>query len=143
MAYGTAQAANWTGGTAGFSVDHLSTDSNGIATYDVLSDNNGPGPQPLRVVQPTNPAPGVAHNFLFVLPVETEGASFGDGMETIESANEQDQYNLTVVEPTFPIAPWYANNPLNANQQEETFLTRNSCPGSRRTSRPPEPSRSG
>lgn len=124
MANGTAQAANWSGGTAGFEVHYLSTDSNGIATYDVISDNDGPGPQPLRILKPTNPALGVAHNFLFVLPVESgEDSTFGDGMQTIESANGQNQYNLTVIEPSFPIQPWYADNPLNSYQQEEAFLT--------------------
>ena len=36
----------------------------------MISANNGYGPQVLRVLKPTNPAAGVAHNFLFVLPVE-------------------------------------------------------------------------
>jgi hypothetical protein len=129
MAHGTAQAANWAGGTAGFEVHYLSTDSSGVATYDVISDNDGPGPQPLRVLKPTNPASGVAHNFLFVLPVESgEDSAFGDGIQTIESANAQNQYNLTVIEPSFAIQPWYANNPLNPNQQEEDFLTAELAP---------------
>ncbi|HTU75242.1 MAG TPA: alpha/beta hydrolase-fold protein [Trebonia sp.] len=123
MAYGSAQVADWTGGTAGFSVDYLSTDADGVKSYDVISGNDGPGPQSLRVLEPTDPAPGVAHNFLFVLPVEAgTGSTFGDGIATIESANLQNQYNLTVIEPSFAIQPWYANNPLNPSQQEETFM---------------------
>ena len=70
MAFGTGQADNWSGGTAGFEVHYLSTDANGVASYDVISANNSDGPQVLRVLKPTNPAPGVPHNFLYVLPVE-------------------------------------------------------------------------
>ena len=36
----------------------------------------------------------------------------------------QDQYNLTIIEPTFSIDPWYANNPNDANLQYETFMTK-------------------
>jgi len=124
MAYGTPQADNWAGGTAGFSVDYLSTDANGVQTYDMISANNGYGPQYLRVLPPSNPAPGVAHNFLYLLPVEAgEGDTFGDGIATIESLNAQNQYDLTVIEPSFGIDPWYADNPNDANKQEETFMT--------------------
>jgi hypothetical protein len=129
MAYGTAQAADWSGGTAGPAVDYLSTDANGVATYNVISDYNGSGPQPLRVLKPTNPAPGVVHNFLFVLPVEAgEGSAFGDGVQTLESLNAQNQYNLTIIEPSFAVQPWYANNPLNPNEQEETFMVNELVP---------------
>ena len=78
---------NWSGGNAGFQATYMSTDSNGIKSYDVLSSNNGDGPQELRVLKPTNPAPGVAHNFLIVLPVEIGlGTTYGDGLETLQSA---------------------------------------------------------
>jgi hypothetical protein len=124
MANGTAQADNWAGGTQGFEVHYLSTDANGVQTYDMVSANNGYGPQFLRVLNPTNPAPGVAHNFLYVLPVEAgEGSQFGDGMQTMESLNAQNQYNLTIIEPSFGIDPWFADNPVDANSQEETFMT--------------------
>ena len=129
MAYGNAQAANWAGGTAGFEVHYLSTDSTGVATYDVISDYDGSGPQPLRILKPTNPAPGVAHNFLFALPVKAgEGSSFGDAIQTMESANVQNQYNLTMIEPSFVIQPWYADNPLNPSEQEETFMVNELVP---------------
>ena len=74
MAYGNGQVDNWSGGNAAppprFQATYMSTDSNGIQSYQVLSSDNGYGPQELRILKPTNPAPGVAHNFLFVLPVE-------------------------------------------------------------------------
>jgi hypothetical protein len=90
----------------------------------MISADDGYGPQILRVLRPTDPAPGVAHNFLFVLPVEAGlGTSYGDGMATVEAANAQNQYNLTVIEPSFAIEPWYANNPNNPDLQYETFMT--------------------
>ena len=102
MAYGTASAANWTGGNAGFEVDYVGTDSGGVESYNVISDNDGYGPQVLRVLRPTHPTPGVAHNFLYVLPVEAAlGDTFGDGLETLAAEDAEDQYNLTIIEPSF------------------------------------------
>ena len=124
MANGTGKVDNWSGGSAGFEAHYLSTDTNGVQSYDMISADNGYGPQILRVLRPTNPAAGVAHNFLFVLPVEAGlGTTYGDGLATIEAANLQNQYNLTIVEPSFAIDPWYANNPNDANLQYETFMT--------------------
>ena len=111
------------GGSSGLQVQYLGTDASGVQDYQVTSPDNGPGPQALRVLQPSNPAPGVAHNFLYVLPVEPgEGTTFGDGLQVIQSLNLQNQYNLTVIEPSFSINPWYADNPLDANLQEDTFM---------------------
>ena len=111
------------GGTSGLQVQYLSTDASGVQHYQVTSPDNGPGPQTLRVLQPGNPAPGVAHNFIYVLPVEPgEGTTFGDGLQVIQSLGLQDQYNLTVIEPSFSINPWYADNPLDANLREDTFM---------------------
>ena len=129
MAHGNATATNWSGGSAGFQVSYGSTDSNGIKYYNVISANNGDGPQTLRVLTPTSPAAGVAHNFLIVLPVEAGlGDNFGDGLATLQSLNAQNQYNLTIVEPTFAIDSWDANNPNDPRLQYETFLTQELVP---------------
>jgi hypothetical protein len=129
MINGTAQADSWSGGTAGFQANYLSTDSSGVASYDVISANNSDGPQVVRVLKPTNPAAGVAHNFLFVLPVEPGlGSNFGDALQILQSEDAQDQYNLTIIEPTFAIDPWYANNPTNPDVQYETFMTQELVP---------------
>jgi len=129
FANGIAQADNWAGGRAGFEVHYLSTDSSGVASYDVISANNGPGPQVLRVLKPTNPAAGVAHNFLFVLPVLAGlDNQFGDGLQVLQGLDAQDRYNLTIVEPTFSIDPWYADNPTSQDLQEETYLTQELAP---------------
>jgi hypothetical protein len=111
------------GGSSGLQVQYVSTDASGVQNYTVTSADNGPGPQSLRILQPSNPAPGVAHNFIYVLPVEPgEGTTFGDGLQVIQSLNLQNQYNLTVIEPSFSINPWYADNPLDSTLQEDTFM---------------------
>ncbi|HYK26804.1 MAG TPA: alpha/beta hydrolase-fold protein [Streptosporangiaceae bacterium] len=111
-------------GPGQFSVTYEGTQSDGVKYYDVTSPDNGPGTQTLRVLTPTNPAPGVAHNFLFVLPVGPGiDSGFGDGIETMLSLNAQNQYNLTIVEPTFALSPWYADSPNDSNTQYESFMT--------------------
>jgi hypothetical protein len=129
MANGNAQADNWSAGTAGFQVNYMGTDTQGVKSYDVISANNGYGPQSLRVLAPTNPASGVAHNFLIVLPVEGGmGGTYGDGLGTLQALDAQDKYNLTIIEPSFAISPWYANNPTDAHLQYETFMTQELVP---------------
>jgi hypothetical protein len=129
MANGTAKADNWSGGAAGFGVHYLGTAADGVESYDVISAENGYGVHVMRVLRPAHPAPRMPHNFLFVLPVEAGlGSSFGDGLETLRALNAQDRYNLTIVEPSFAIDPWYANNPANAHLRYETFITREVVP---------------
>lgn len=125
MAYGTAEADNWSGGGAGgFHVSYLSTDAQGVKSYNMISDDNGYGAQILRVLPPAKPAPGVAHNFLVVLPVNPgQAVTYGDGLETMRALDAQDRYNLTIIEPTFAIDPWYADNPSYKYLRYETFMT--------------------
>jgi hypothetical protein len=128
MASGAATADNWSGGAAGFQVSSQGT-SGGIQSYNFISANDGYGPQTLRVLTPTSPAAGVAHNFLIVLPVEAGlGNSFGDGLATLQSANAQNKYNVTIIEPTFAIDSWDANNPNDPDLQYETFITQELVP---------------
>ena len=110
--------------TGGMQVQFVGTDGNGLDTYSVTSPDDGGIAQTLRVLRPTHPASGVAHNFLYALPVEPGvGTTFGDGISTLEALDAQDQYDLTIVEPSFAIDPWYANNPSDASEQFETFMT--------------------
>ena len=129
MAFDSATADNWVAGTPGFQVSYQSTDGQGVKSYDVLSTNDGYGPQTLRVLAPTNPAAGVTHNFLIVLPVQSGlQTTFGDGLATLEGIDAQDQYNLTIIEPTFAIDPWYADNPNDSHLQYETFMAQELVP---------------
>jgi hypothetical protein len=129
MAFDSATADNWTGGNSGFQVSYQRTDAQGVNYYDVISANNGYGPQTIRVLPPANPASGAPHNFLIVLPVEAGlGSRFGDGLATLESMDAQDTYNLTIIEPTFAVDSWYANNPDDPQLQYETFMTQELVP---------------
>jgi hypothetical protein len=99
-----------------------------VVSYDVTSSDDG-GTHVMRVLAPTNPAPGVPHSFLYVLPVEAElGSVYGDGIESLRALGVQNQYNLTIIEPSFGIEPWYADNPVDSSAQYETFLTRDLVP---------------
>jgi hypothetical protein len=133
MIYDTGTAGSWSGGDTsinlGFQVHYMSTDAHGVRSYLVTSPDNGPGAQILRVLVPTHPAAGVPHNFLYVLPVQPgTSEAFGDGLNTLRLLDAQDQYNLTIIEPSFAIDPWYANNPRNPDVQYETFMTRELVP---------------
>jgi hypothetical protein len=111
------------------SIQYAGTDASGVASYDYTSSDDGGGTHVLRVLAPTNPAPGVPHNFLYVLPVEPElGTTYGDGIGTLRSLDAQDQYNLTIIEPSFAIDPWYADNPNDPSLHYETFVTQDLVP---------------
>jgi hypothetical protein len=115
--------------TPGLQIQYIGTDANGVASYSFTSPDDGYGTHVLRVLAPTNPAPGVPHNFLYVLPVEPElGTTYGDGIDTLRSLDAQDKYNLTIIEPAFPTDPWYADNPNDQNLHYETFLTQDLVP---------------
>jgi hypothetical protein len=129
MAYGSATADNWAGGPGSFQVSYQSTDAQGVTSYDVLSANDGYGPQTVRVLAPTNPAAGVAHNFVIVLPVQYgELNTFGDGLTTLQGLDDEDKYNVTIIEPSFAIDSWYADNPNDPQLHYETFMTQELVP---------------
>ena len=108
----------------GFTATYEGTNAAGVAMFSVVAANDGPGPQALRVLLPAKPAPGVAHNFLFVLPVEPGlGAQYGDGLATVEATGAQNADNLTVIEPTFADMPWYADSTTNPDYRYESFMT--------------------
>ena len=116
---------DWSGGDVGFEVHYLSTDENGVESYHVISAYNGYGPHVLRVLRPNNPAPGVAHNFLYVLPVEPgrRRTIFGDGLKRLRELGAHNQYNVTLIAPSFPIDPWYADHPTDPNIKYESFMS--------------------
>ena len=67
---------------------------------------------------------GVPHNFLYVLPVEPElGAGTATESTCCAASTQKTPYNLTIIEPTFAIDPWYADNPNDPNVQYDTFMT--------------------
>jgi len=115
--------------TSAFQIHYGGTDPNGVASYGFVAADDGGGQHVLRVLAPTNPAPGVPHNFLYVLPVEPEvGTTYGDGLETMRNLDAQNRYNLTIIEPSFTTDPWYADNPTNRSVRYESFLTKDLVP---------------
>ena len=103
-------------------------DGNGVKYYSVVSAYLGAQPTTLRILEPTNPAPGQPHRFLYVLPVEPGvtdlSSQFGDGLEQARLLNLQNLYNLTLVAPSFPIIPWYGDNDINPDRRLESFVVK-------------------
>ena len=100
------------------------TDSNGAQLYDVTWNVQGNHPFAVRVLIPQHPSSDYAHSFLYALPVENglTGLSLGDGLNQLENLDVEDQYNATIIEPIFPMYSWYADNPLDATINYETFV---------------------
>jgi Putative esterase len=46
----------------------------------------------------------------------------------LASLDAEDEYNLRIIEPSFAIDPWYANNPNDPNLQYESFMTKDLVP---------------
>jgi len=116
-------------GTMSVHLADRSTNGTGIVSYDVESADDGDGTHVLRVLAPTRPARGVPHNFLYVLPVEAgRGRRYGDGLETLRAIGVHNKLNLTIVEPSFAIEPWYADNPRDSTRRYETFMTKDLLP---------------
>jgi hypothetical protein len=104
-------------------IESTGTDPTGIESFRLLSSRNGRSPQTLRVLRPARPAADVPHHFLYALPVEPAlGTTYGDGIRTLQALGANDQYNLTVVEPSFASEPWYADNPDVEKLQYESFM---------------------
>jgi hypothetical protein len=131
---GTEAAKKLSVGPACYEIHHVSDDSNGIATYSVISATNSGGPHFLRVLRPSRPSQKVPHNFLIALPVEERLKSvYGDALHTLQSLDAQNKYNITIIEPSFGIQPWYADNPEEPDVRYETFMTRELMPWVRAT----------
>jgi hypothetical protein len=104
-------------------VVHKSTDGNRVQTWSVTSPLNGPGASTLRILPPNAPNPAYPHAFLYMLPVSA-GLDFtlGDPVQVARTLRIQNAYNLTVVCPSFPLDPWFADSSANAWQQQESFM---------------------
>jgi len=108
------------------------TDLNGVKYYSAVSDYLGNQPVILRTLAPTNPAPGMPHRFLYLLPVEpgltNQNSQFGDGLEEARTLDLQDRYNATLVAPSFNIMPWYADHPTDTSRRLESFMVKDFVP---------------
>jgi Putative esterase len=131
---GAVPSGKWSGGPADFEVRQLAEDARGIVTYSIFSAANSGGPHLLRVLRPANPKRMAAHNFLIVLPVEAGLRTvYGDGLQELQSLDAHNHYNVTIVEPSFGLEPWYADNPGEPDVRYETFLVTELLPWVRAT----------
>ena len=97
--------------------------SGGVDTYNVSYAGNGTGTQSMRVLTPSAPDTSYPHAFLWMLPVEPgQGTTFGDSIGTAVTLGAQNAYNLTCIQPGFPINPWYADDPLDPSISQESFM---------------------
>jgi Concanavalin A-like lectin/glucanases superfamily/Putative esterase len=118
-------------GAAGLTATYLQTASNGVIWYDATSEHNGPGTTILRILQPTNPAPGMPRRFIYVLPVITDvdlGNEFGDGLEELLALNVHNAYNASIIAPSFQAVPWYADHTSLSERSYETFMVQDLVP---------------
>ena len=107
-----------------FTMTYVSTDGHGTQTWSCSSALNGPSASTVRILPPSAPNTAYRHSFLFALPVSTgTDATFGDPPTVIgQDLNAVNGYNTTLVVPSFPIDPWYADNPGNSQQSQESFM---------------------
>ena len=118
----TTPAAFAQSGTPPMTVGTPTVDANGVKYYPVSSIYQGSHQQIIRVLQPTNPAPGNPPRLLYVLPVDagvdTLSSPYSDGLEQLRLLDVQDQFNMTLIAPSFDYEPWYSDNVLDAKQME-------------------------
>ena len=89
------------------SVHYLGTDPNNIESFSFSSPNDGDGPQTCGCLSDT-PGGGGGAQLPLRAPRRAGRPVFGDGMETLLALDAEDQFDLTIIEPSFSIDPWYA-----------------------------------
>jgi hypothetical protein len=117
-------------GAAGLTVSSPQTDANGVVWYDAASSYNGPGPTTLRVLAPTTPA-GTTRRFIYVLPVIDDvdvQDFFGDGLEELRTLNVHNDYNASIIAPSFRAVPWFADHDSNPDRRYESFMVQDLVP---------------
>src|SRR6185436_986623 len=86
----------------------------------------------VRVLEPTNPAPGKRHRHLYVLPVETGvtnlSSTYSDGLEELRRLNVHNRYNVTLIAPSFSIVPWYGDHVTDMSRWLESFIVKDLVP---------------
>jgi S-formylglutathione hydrolase FrmB len=100
-------------------------DANGVKYYPVTSVYQG-FLQIIRVLQPTNPASGKPPRLLYVLPVEsgvdTLSSPLSDGLEELRLLNVPNQFNMTLIAPSFGYEPWYGDDILDSKRMESFVI---------------------
>ncbi len=118
--------------TTSMAVGTPTVDANGVKSYPVTSQFQGSQPLIVRVLEPTNPAPGRPRRLLYVLPVEAgvtnQGSQFGDGLEELRLLDVPNRFNMTLIAPSFGYEPWYGDHATDQTKWMETFIVRELVP---------------
>jgi hypothetical protein len=104
----------------------------GVKSYLVTSVFQGPQPLTVRVLEPTNPAPGKPHRLLYVLPVQPGlsdlSSALSDGLEELRLLDVPNRFNMTLIAPSFSYQPWYGDNVNNPQERMESFIIEDLIP---------------
>ncbi len=122
----------WSFSTGSMSVGARTVDANGVESYSVTSVFQGPQSMTVRVLEPTSPAPGQPHRLLYVLPVEigvtSLSSAYSDGLEQLRLLGIPNQFNMTLIAPSFNYMPWYGDNITNSQYLMESFVINDLMP---------------
>ena len=118
--------------TSSMVVGPSTVDGNNVRTFPVTSVFQGPNPTEVRILEPTNPAPGKPHRFMYVLPVEVGVASlespYSDGLEELRLLDVPNRFNVTLIAPSFIIEPWYGDHVSDLDRRLESFIVKDLVP---------------
>jgi hypothetical protein len=107
-------------------------DGNGVKSFQVTSVYQGRHPTTVRVLEPTKPAAGKARRILYVLPVEAGAtrltSALGDGFDELRIMDVPNLYNVTLIAPSFHIAPWYGDHDTDPDTRLESFIVNDLVP---------------
>ncbi len=100
-------------------------DASGAQLYEVSWNVLGSHPFAVRVLAPDHPSTNYPHSFLFALPTQPglDQSGWGTGLDQLHQLDVQNQYNTTIIEPVFPLSPWFADNPNDPTMDYETFTS--------------------
>jgi hypothetical protein len=119
-------------GSSSMSVGIPFTDANGVKYYPFRSAYLGSRSLAIRVLEPTNPAPGKPRRLLFVLPVgvgvEQLSSTWSDGLEELRLLDVPNRFNMTLIAPSFSYLPWYGDNDLDQTHRMESFTVNDLVP---------------
>ena len=83
----------------------------------------------LRVLLPDNMEVGKRYRVLYVLPVHEDGLrNHGDGLVEVKKYDYHNKYQLICVAPAFTSKPWFADNDLNPQKQDESHMLKTVLP---------------
>lgn len=83
------------------------------------------GTNPVEVLVPSDLAPGKTYPVVYFLPVNagTKGP-WGHPLEEMRRMGLADRYQVICVTPSFPLLPWYGNNPDNPSVRQTDHLVK-------------------